>query len=50
MQEYKNINIRLPKEIWKYLKVESMEKDTSMVRIILDSLEKQINLKKKKTK
>jgi len=39
-QEMKSFNLRLPKDIWLYLKKESIDKETSMTDIILHCIEK----------
>lgn len=38
MSKTKAMNIRLPLEVWEYLKMLSMRREKSMNRIIIDSL------------
>lgn len=40
MKDVKSFNVRLPRDIWAFLKKESCEKETSMTNIIADCLDK----------
>lgn len=40
MEELKSFNIRLPKNIWKFLKKSAAEQEVSMLSIITECLER----------
>lgn len=48
MQELKTFNVRLPKDLWLFLKKESADQETSMCEIILTCLTKYRKNKEKK--
>lgn len=50
VQDFKTITLRLKPELYKRLKLESVEQEKSMTQIIIPLIEKELNKKAKKTK
>lgn len=46
MKDTKNINIEVPHDIWKKLKILSVHKETTLQKVAVEVLEKSLNGKK----